>query len=157
MAGLTKLLRKAIRRVRELPAQDQDALAEALLSMLGGKGEVVDLDDSTLSAIEEGLAQAELGGFATDDFFAVIDEPHFATHPTPVLAPPYGDDCSAGGERRVLHLLPIADQRGWMAPSVEVIAPTPEVIAPTPVLVVGNGTASTVTIDQPSSAAVAEE
>ncbi len=33
MSGMTRLLEKAIEKVRELPAEDQDAVAVAVLSM----------------------------------------------------------------------------------------------------------------------------
>jgi hypothetical protein len=58
MGGTTKLLECAIERIRELPAQDQDALANALLSIAGDEARIVQLDDETRAAVEEGLAQA---------------------------------------------------------------------------------------------------
>jgi hypothetical protein len=70
---MTKLLEQAIARVRELPEEDQDALATALLSLAGDTTEVVHLDDGTRGAIEEGLAQAERGEFVSDDEVAKAD------------------------------------------------------------------------------------
>jgi predicted transcriptional regulator len=64
---MTKLLERAIERMRELPAQDQDALANALLSLAGEPTPVVPLDDDTRTAIAEGLAQAERGDFVSDE------------------------------------------------------------------------------------------
>jgi predicted transcriptional regulator len=64
---MTKLLERAIERMRELPAQDQDALANALLSLAGEPTPLVALDDDTRAAIAEGLAQARRGDFVSDE------------------------------------------------------------------------------------------
>jgi len=76
MGVMTKLLERAIERVRELPAQDQDALANALLSITGEETAVVHLDDETRTAVEEGLAQAERGEFIPDEIVAEADKRH---------------------------------------------------------------------------------
>jgi predicted transcriptional regulator len=70
---MTRLLEQAIAKVRELLAEDQDALAAALLSLVGEPTEVVQLDDGTRAAIEEGLAQARRGEFASDEEVAKSD------------------------------------------------------------------------------------
>ena len=70
---MTKLLERAIEKIRELPAEDQDALAAALLSLAGETTEVVQLDDDTRAAVEEGLAQARRGEFASDEEVAKSD------------------------------------------------------------------------------------
>jgi len=70
---MTKLLERAFQKVRELPDQEQDALANALLSMTGEET-VVRLDDETRAAVEEGLAQAERGAFVSDDVLAEADK-----------------------------------------------------------------------------------
>ena len=70
---MTKLLEQAIAKVRELPAEDQDALAVALLSLAGETTEVVQLDDDTRAAIEEGLAQAQRGEFVSEEDVAKAD------------------------------------------------------------------------------------
>ena len=70
---MTKLLERAIAKVRELPAEDQDALAVALLSLAGETTDVVQLDDDTRTAVEEGLAQARRGEFASDEDIAKAD------------------------------------------------------------------------------------
>ena len=70
---MTKLLERAIAKVRELPAEDQDALAVALLSLVGETTEVVQLDDDTRAAVEEGLAQAQRGEFVSDEDVAKAD------------------------------------------------------------------------------------
>jgi hypothetical protein len=74
MGIMTKLLERAIEKVRELPAADQDALASALLSITGEETAVVTLDDETRAAIQEGLAQAERGEFVPDEVVAEADK-----------------------------------------------------------------------------------
>ena len=71
---MTKLLERAIEKIRELPAQDQDALANALLSIAGEETAVVHLDDETRAAVEEGLAQAERGDFVPDEVVTEADK-----------------------------------------------------------------------------------
>jgi predicted transcriptional regulator len=74
MSVMTKLLERAIEKIRELPAQDQDALANALLSIAGEETAVVHLDDETRAAVEEGLAQAERGDFVPDEVVTEADK-----------------------------------------------------------------------------------
>ena len=62
---MTKLLEKAIAKARQLPAEDQDAVAVAMLSM-SEETPVVALDDDTRAAIREGLEQARRGEFVSD-------------------------------------------------------------------------------------------
>jgi predicted transcriptional regulator len=71
---MTKLLEQAIARVRELPAEDQDALASALLSIAGEATDVVHLDAETRLAVEDGLAQAHRGDFVPDEEIAAADK-----------------------------------------------------------------------------------
>ena len=71
---MTKLLERALQKVRELPDQDQDALAKALLSMTGEDTALVHLDDDTRAAVEEGLAEAERGEFVSDEVVAEADK-----------------------------------------------------------------------------------
>jgi predicted transcriptional regulator len=73
---MTKLLERAIAKVRELPAEDQDTVAVAVLSMTGEDMPVVSLDDETRGAVLEGLAQAERGEFVPDEVVAEADERH---------------------------------------------------------------------------------
>jgi predicted transcriptional regulator len=63
----TKLLEKAINRVRELSEEEQEAVATVMLQMAGGDAPTVRLDDKTRAAIREGIAQAERGEFVSDD------------------------------------------------------------------------------------------
>jgi predicted transcriptional regulator len=76
MGVMTKLLERAIERVRDLPAPDQDALANALLSITGEETAIVRLDDATRAAVEKGIAQAERGEFVPDDVLAESDARH---------------------------------------------------------------------------------
>lgn len=71
---MTKMLERAIEKIRELPDEDQDALAKALLSITGEETAIVHLDDDTRAAVEEGLAQAERGEFAPDEVVAKADK-----------------------------------------------------------------------------------
>ncbi|MGP0059822.1 MAG: hypothetical protein ACLPID_11105 [Beijerinckiaceae bacterium] len=66
MNPMTKLLEKAIAKVRELPAEDQDIVAVAVLSM-AEEMPIVALDDEARAAIREGLEQARRGEFLPDE------------------------------------------------------------------------------------------
>ena len=72
MAHMTKL--KAIEKVRELPAEDQDTVAVAVLSM--AEEAPVALDDETRAAIREGLEQARRGEFVPDEEIEVLWKRH---------------------------------------------------------------------------------
>jgi predicted transcriptional regulator len=63
---MTKLLELAIAEVRKLPPKDQDEAAEMLLWAIEARSGSIPLDEETIAAIEEGLAQAKRGEFATD-------------------------------------------------------------------------------------------
>ncbi len=73
---MTKLLEQAIAKAQTLPEEDQDALAALLLSVTDADGSLVPLDDGTLAAIREGLAQAERGQFVPDDVVEQSDKRH---------------------------------------------------------------------------------
>jgi predicted transcriptional regulator len=60
-------LDKALARIRELPEEDQDALAIALLAMAEVEHPLADLDEETRTAIREGIAQARQGEFVADE------------------------------------------------------------------------------------------
>jgi predicted transcriptional regulator len=62
---MTKLLDQAIAKARELPEDEQDALALAILADL--ETEIEPLDDETRVAIREGLEQARRGEFVPDE------------------------------------------------------------------------------------------
>jgi len=64
---MTKLLDKALEAVRRLPPGSQDEIAHAMLTFAGGEEEPEAIDPVHLTAVLEGLAQAERRQFATDD------------------------------------------------------------------------------------------
>lgn len=66
----TKLLEKAIDKVRELPEDEQEAVAAVMLQMAGGDPPLVQLDGDTRAAVREGMAQAERGEFVPDEVVA---------------------------------------------------------------------------------------
>jgi hypothetical protein len=63
---MTKLLDLAIAEVRKLSAVDQDETAEMLLWSIETRSGPLSLDSETIAAIDEGLAQARRGEFASD-------------------------------------------------------------------------------------------
>ena len=63
---MTKLLEQALEAVRLLPADSQDEIALAMLTLSGSDGEAEDVDAAHLPAVLEGLAQAKRREFATD-------------------------------------------------------------------------------------------
>jgi predicted transcriptional regulator len=62
---MTKLLDKAIARTRQLPPEDQDVVAVAMLAMVDASP-IVELDEETREAIREGLEQVRRGQFVSD-------------------------------------------------------------------------------------------
>ena len=73
---MTKLFEDVVAKVRTLPDEDQDALAALLLAATRADASAVPLDESTRSAIREGLAQAERGEFVPDEVVAESDKRH---------------------------------------------------------------------------------
>ena len=63
---MTKLLDLAIAEVRKLSAVDQDETAEMLLWSTETRSGSLSLDSETIAAIDESLAQAKRGEFASD-------------------------------------------------------------------------------------------
>jgi hypothetical protein len=63
---MTKLLDLAIAEVRKLSAVDQDETAEMLLWSIETRSGSLSLDSETITAIDESLAQARRGEFASD-------------------------------------------------------------------------------------------
>ena len=65
---MTKLLEQALEAVRLLPAESQDEIARAILTLARGDDrEPEPIDPAHLAAVLEGLAQAERREFATDE------------------------------------------------------------------------------------------
>ena len=73
---MIKLLDQAIAKVRELSDDDQDAIAVAVLSLTHADASTFPIDAATLSAIREGLAEAERGEFVSDDLIAESNKRH---------------------------------------------------------------------------------
>ncbi|MFZ1962570.1 MAG: hypothetical protein WAU78_03735 [Roseiarcus sp.] len=73
---MTKLLDQAIEKVRKLPEADQDETAEMLLWAVETRGAPTPLDEETAAAIDEGLAQARRGEFASDAEIAALWKRH---------------------------------------------------------------------------------
>jgi predicted transcriptional regulator len=62
---VTKLLEEALARARQLPDEDQDALAVVLLSISDSLA-ADEMDDETRAALREGLDQARRGELVPD-------------------------------------------------------------------------------------------
>ena len=73
---MTKLLDQAIEKVRKLPEADQNDTAEMLLWAIETRGGSIPLDDETASAIDEGLADARRGDFASEAEIAALWKRH---------------------------------------------------------------------------------
>jgi predicted transcriptional regulator len=56
----------AIEKVRKLPEADQDETAQMLFWAIEAQGRALPLDDETAFAIDEGLADARRGDFASE-------------------------------------------------------------------------------------------
>ena len=63
---MTKLLQQALEKVRRLPADSQDEIARAMLTLAGDEGEPEEIDPAHLPDVLESLAQAKRREFATD-------------------------------------------------------------------------------------------
>jgi hypothetical protein len=63
---MTKLLEKALEAVRQLPPDNQDEIARAMLTLAGDEGEPEEIDPAHLPDVLESLAQAKRRQFATD-------------------------------------------------------------------------------------------
>jgi predicted transcriptional regulator len=75
-AVMTKLLDQAIAKVRQLPEDEQDALALALLTMADSDASILPLDDEARAAIREGLEQARRGEFVPDEEIEALWKRH---------------------------------------------------------------------------------
>jgi predicted transcriptional regulator len=64
---MTKLLEQAVETVRGLPAEVQDELAGVLLQLAGKDQPVIQLNAADEASLEESLAQADRGEFASDE------------------------------------------------------------------------------------------
>jgi hypothetical protein len=73
---MTKLLEQAIAKVRQLPEDEQDTLAAAMLAMADADASGFPIDVPTEKAIREGIAQAEAGEFISDEVVAEANKRH---------------------------------------------------------------------------------
>ncbi len=73
---MTKLLDETVAKVRSFPEADQYEAAAALLWTIETRDTQIPLDDYTRAAIDEGLAQAQRGEFATDAEIAALWKRH---------------------------------------------------------------------------------
>jgi hypothetical protein len=63
---MTKLLEKALAVVRQLPPDNQNEIARAMLTLAGDDGEPEEIDPAHLPDVLESLAQAKRREFASD-------------------------------------------------------------------------------------------
>lgn len=63
---MTKLLKQALEVVSRLAPDNQDEIARAMLRLAGADAEPEEVDAAHLSAVLEGLAQADRREFASD-------------------------------------------------------------------------------------------
>jgi predicted transcriptional regulator len=75
---MTKLLDQAISRARDLPSDQQDALALIMLSVAEGDAFIPELDEQSRMAIREGLAQARRGEFVPEEEVEALWKRHGA-------------------------------------------------------------------------------
>ena len=73
---MTKLLEKAIAKARELPEEDQDAVAIAMLTITEQGSPLLPLDDETRAAIREGLDEARRGEFVPEEEIEALWKRH---------------------------------------------------------------------------------
>jgi hypothetical protein len=66
LTAMTRLLQKALAVVRQLPPDNQDEIARAMLTLAGDDGEPEEIDPAHLPDVLESLAQAKRREFASD-------------------------------------------------------------------------------------------
>jgi hypothetical protein len=74
--GMTKLLEQAVETVRGLPPEMQDELACLLLQLAGEAQPLLQLSPEEEASLDESLAQAERGEFATEEQVRAIWAKH---------------------------------------------------------------------------------
>src|ERR1700712_1729022 len=65
--GMTKLLEQAVETVRGLPPEIQDERSSMCLKLAGEDQPLLQLSPEEEASLYESLAQADRGGFATDE------------------------------------------------------------------------------------------
>ncbi|NVN87909.1 MAG: hypothetical protein HXX15_17665 [Rhodopseudomonas sp.] len=73
---MTTLLEQAFESVRDLPAEQQDALARLLLQFAGVDQPAIELTAEEAASFDESLAQAERDEFATNEQVRAIWAKH---------------------------------------------------------------------------------
>jgi predicted transcriptional regulator len=73
---MIKVLKEAIAKVLRLPEADQEEAAQILLWALEKHDTPAPLDDETVAAIDEGIAQAGRGEFASAEEIAALWKRH---------------------------------------------------------------------------------
>ena len=73
---MIKVLEEAIAKVLRLPEADQEEAAQILLWALEKHDAPVPLDNETVAAIDEGIAQAGRGEFASAEEIAALWKRH---------------------------------------------------------------------------------
>jgi len=73
---MSKLLEQAFERARALPASEQDAVAMLILDAIETGSHSAPLDEAAIAALEESLAQARRGEFASEAEIAALWKRH---------------------------------------------------------------------------------
>jgi hypothetical protein len=73
---MTELLERAVRSLRGLPPETQDALARILQELVGDDPSIITLSEEEKTSFETSFAQAERGEFATEDEIKAIWAKH---------------------------------------------------------------------------------
>ncbi|MEF3365597.1 hypothetical protein V3H18_03520 [Methylocystis sp. 9N] len=73
---MTKLLEKAIDKARALSEGEQDIVALLILDAIETGAHPAALDDVTIAALEDGLAEARRGEFASEEEVAALWKRH---------------------------------------------------------------------------------
>lgn len=69
---MTKPIEQLINDWKSLPAAEQDTAAEIIFNLLEHRRAPIPLDDDTLAAIDEGLAQADRGEVLSQEEMAAF-------------------------------------------------------------------------------------
>jgi predicted transcriptional regulator len=73
---MTKLLEQAIETARTLPPAMQDEMARVLMALAGDARSTVQLGAEEAASLDESLAQAERGEFATEEEVSAVWAKH---------------------------------------------------------------------------------
>jgi predicted transcriptional regulator len=72
LSVMTKLLEESVEKLSQLPEGRQDELARMLIDVAADDLHPYQLTNDELAAVEEGLAQAKRGEFASDEQVAAM-------------------------------------------------------------------------------------